>query len=48
MGEIPDIGKKIKKLKKKLEEAEPEMFEKREVGVLEGSAHSGKKKRKRK
>jgi hypothetical protein len=48
MGEISDPYKGMKKLKKKLGEAEPEIFEKGEIGIMEGSASRRKRKGKRK
>jgi hypothetical protein len=47
MGEIPDLAKKMKKLREKLRKEEPEVFEKGEVGILEGSGKKRKKKRNR-
>ncbi len=43
MGEISDPYAKMKKLKKKLGEIEPGLFEKKEIGILEGPAHKKKK-----
>jgi hypothetical protein len=45
MGEIPDYRKKMKKARKRLGELEPELFEKGEIGILEGSKSPKKKMR---
>ncbi len=45
MGEIPDYRKKLKKVKQKLGELEPELFDKGEIGILEGSKPPAKRKR---
>ncbi|MBN2122364.1 hypothetical protein JW721_04925 [Candidatus Micrarchaeota archaeon] len=44
MGEIPDYRRKMKKAKERLRGLEPELFEKGEIGILEGSkAHKKRK-----
>ena len=47
MGEIADPYKGLNKLKKRLKGKEPDMFDKKEVGILTGSGPKKPKKKKK-